>query len=166
MVIQPLNRAHDRNSFDCGEEALNRFLRELARQDADRDLGVTFVAVAEVDETTILGYYTLAMSEVERLIVPQTNLPPERPVPVALLGRLAVDRRAQGHGLGERLLFDALGRAQQVSSNMGAFAVVVNALNEDVRRFYARYGFQPLRDDSLHLYLSLKEIRKMGLTPF
>ena len=166
MVIQPLSRTHDRNDFDCGEESLNRFLRALARQDADRDLGVTFVAVAEAGDTKILGYYTLAMSEVERLIVPQKNLPPERPVPVALLGRLAVDRRAQGHGLGERLLFDALQRAQQASSHMGAFAVVVDALNEDAQRFYARYGFQPLSDDPLHLYLSLKEIRKMGLKPF
>jgi len=165
LVIQPLSRAHDRNGFDCGEEALNRFLRELARQDADRDLGATFVALAEADGTKVLGYYTLAMSEVERLIVPQKNLPPERPVPVALLGRLAVNRRAQGQGLGERLLFDALLRSQQVSSHMGTFAVVVDALGESVQRFYTRYGFKPLLDDPLHLYLPMKEVRKMGLAP-
>lgn len=164
-MIQPLTRAHDQSGFDCGQETLNRFLRELARQDADRDLGVTFVALAASDGARILGYYTLAMSEVERQIIPQKNLPPERPAPVALLGRLAVDRRSQGQGLGERLLFDTLYRAQQVSSQMGTFAVVVDALGESAQRFYARYGFKPLLDDPLHLYLSLKEIRKMRLKP-
>lgn len=163
MVIQPLTRAHDRAGFNCGEESLNRFLRDFARQDADRDLGVTFVAVEAPETAAILGYYTLTMSEVTRAVVPQKSLPSERPIPVALLGRLAVDVRRQGSGLGERLLFDALYRVQQVSAQMGTFAVVVDALSENARRFYLRYGFKPLEDDPLHLYLTLKEIRKMGL---
>ncbi len=165
MVIQPLARAHDRAGFDCGEESLNRFLRDFARQDAERDLGVTFVAVEAPDSAAIWGYYTLTMSEVTRALVPQKSLPSERPVPVALLGRLAVDSRRQGGGLGERLLFDALSHVQQVSSQLGTFAVVVDALGENARRFYLRYGFKSLQDDSLHLYLPVKEIRRMGLRP-
>ncbi|MBV9851552.1 MAG: GNAT family N-acetyltransferase [Armatimonadetes bacterium] len=165
MLIQPLTRAHDRSGFDCGNESLNRYLRELARQDAGRDLGITFVAVGGPGETRILGYYMLTMSKVNPLGVPDKSLPPARDVPVALLGRLAVDRGSQGQGVGERLLFDGLFRIQQIASQMGSFAVVVDALDQAAARFYAKYGFKPLNDDPLHLYLSMKEARKMGLRP-
>lgn len=104
------------------------------------------------------------MSEVVRALVPQKSMPPERPVPVALLGRLAADVRRQGSGLGERLLFDALCRVQRVSAQMRTF-VVVDARDESAQRFYLRYGFRSLEDDPLHLYLPLKEIRRMGLGP-
>lgn len=92
-------------------------------------------------------------------------MPPECKVPIALLGRLAVDKSAQGQGLGERLLFDALFRAQQVASQMGTFALVVDALNDQAAQFYLRYGFKTLADDPRHLYLSIKEIRKLNLHP-
>jgi predicted GNAT family N-acyltransferase len=165
VIIERLSRAHDRARFDCGIPDLNRFLRELARQDSDRDLGITYIAVDDEESARVLGYYTLTMSEVARQIVPQRNLPPERSVPVTLLGRLAVDRSCQGRGIGETLLFDALHRVQNVSSQLGVFAVVVDAIDERARGFYSRYGFEQLSDDPLHLYLSLKEIRKLGLAP-
>lgn len=156
-------RSHDRQGFDCGEQSLNRFLRETARQYADRDFGVTYVVVAEVGSPEIFGYYTLTMAEIASEIVPQKGLPSRQPIPVALLGRLAVDLRAQGKRVGERLLFDALFNAQQISARVGCFAVVVDALTDDAKRFYLRYDFQALSDDPLHLYITLKDIRKMGL---
>ena len=163
MVIEPLTRFHDRTGFDCGETSLNRFLRETARQYADRDFGITYVAVPEVGNPQILGYYTLTMAEIASGAVPQKGLPPRQPLPVALLGRLAVDLQAQGNRVGERLLSDALSNTQQISSRIGCFAVVVDALSEDAKRFYLRYGFRALSDDPLHLYMTLKDIRRAGL---
>lgn len=117
----------------------------------------------EAGSAEIIGYYTLTMSEVASAIVPQKGLPSAQPIPVALLGRLAVALSAQGQGIGERLLFAALSNALQASSRIGCFAVVVDAINDNAARFYSRYGFRILSDDVLHLFLTLKDIRKMEL---
>ena len=85
------------------------------------------------------------------------------PVPVALIGRLAVDKCVSGRGLGETLLIHALRSAQRVSEIMGLYAVVVDALNEQARSFYLKYGFNELTDDQLHLYLSIKTIKPLKL---
>ena len=85
---------------------------------------------------------------------------PRYPVPVAHLGRLAVDRSAQGQGLGAKLLVAALEMSLDASSKLAIYAVEVIAKNEAARRFYARYGFASLQDDRLHMYLSLRAIRR------
>ncbi len=163
MVIEPLTRAHDRSAFDCGEPSLNRFLREAARQYAERDIGVTYVAVPAAGASTILGYYTLTMGEIGSALIPQKGLPARQSIPIVLLGRLAVSLQAQGQRLGEQLLFNALYNAQQASMRLGCFAVVVDALHDSAARFYARYGFLPLLDDPHHLFLPVKDIRRMSL---
>ena len=137
--------------FDCGEPSLNRFLRETARQYADRDFGVTYVAIPEVGSSQILGYYTMTMAEIASEVIPQKGLPSRQPIPVALLGRLAVDLGTQGNRVGERLLFDALSNTQQISSRIGCFAVVVDALTESAKNFYLRYGFVVLSDEPASL---------------
>ena len=83
--------------------------------------------------------------------------------PIVLLGRLAVDQSTQGRGLGARLLIDALRRAQLVADQLGIYAVAVEAINDRAQHFYLKFGFKPLRDDRLHLYLPLKVIRKLNL---
>jgi hypothetical protein len=93
---------HDRKSFDCGKENLNRFLREQARQNADSDLGVTKVVVAEPGASQILAYYTLVTRQVEAQALPSPPKLPMGPIGIALLGRLAVDLRAQKQHLGKR----------------------------------------------------------------
>lgn len=163
MFIERLTTQHDRESFDCGEESLNQYLKQLARQKADRDLGVTFVLLSERGSTEVLGYYTLVVGIVAGEVLPERSLKRQRTVPVIRLARLAVDRRRQGHGLGESLLFHALHRAQLVVDMVGAYAVVADALNDRACRFYLRYGFQPLLDDPHHLYLTLNSIRALGL---
>lgn len=105
------------------------------------------------------------MAEVASQVVPQKGMPLRQAIPVVLLGRLAVDLQAQGEKIGERLLFDALSNAQQASSRIGCFAVVVDALNDNAAQFYSLYGFRAFSDDALHLFLTLKDIRKMGLLP-
>jgi GNAT superfamily N-acetyltransferase len=141
--IVPLTRSHDRASFDCGEESLNRFLRERARKHAEQGVSKTFVAVPQ-GQHRIAGYLTLAFRHVERDDLPDgagRRLPPEYHVPVVFLGRLAVDRRDQGTGLGKRLLMDALSRCSAATDLIGGYGLVVDAINDEAERFYLKYGF-------------------------
>jgi predicted GNAT family N-acyltransferase len=123
-------------------------------------MGRTYVAVKKNDER-VLGYYTIASSAVAFDIVPE-NLP-HHPIPVALIGRLAVDKTARRQRLGETLLIHALQSAQRAAKIVGIHAVVVDAFDESARTFYVRYGFNELIDDRLHLYLPMKAIEKLGL---
>ncbi len=103
----------------------------------------------------MIGYYTLAAGAVafERLPDDAARKLPKHPVPVVLLARLAVDQSAQGKGLGEVLLLDALQRSLNLSAGLGVYAVEVDELDDAAAAFYRKYGFTPLLDDPLHLYL-------------
>lgn len=162
-VVELLLPYHEREVFDCGVESLNVFLRQQAGQNAKKDFSRTFVAVAEAGSPNIIGYYTLAMGSLSFDELPREKHLPRYPVPVTHLGRLAVDLRYRGRHIGEYLLFHALLRVQMLSEEIGVFAVEVRALDETVSLFYARYGFLPLADDPLHLYLTLKSIRRLAL---
>ena len=111
LTVAPLGAHHDRASFSCGEPSLDRYIRRQASQDARRRGARVFVALGGPPER-IAGYYTLSAAGFER-----DNLPaelagrlPHYPVPTAVIGRLAVDLRSQGSGLGEVLLLDAIHR--------------------------------------------------------
>ena len=159
-IIEPLTTAHDRSLFDCGEESLNVFLKQFARQNDARGLGRTYVAGLP-DETRILGYYTLSSGSIAVEQMPEKL--PRYPVPVAHLGRLAVDLEARRDGLGSLLLIDALRRVTKVAEQLGIYAVEVYALTDEARNFYLRYGFTELLDDQLHMYLSIKNIRRLEI---
>ncbi|MDQ3801571.1 MAG: GNAT family N-acetyltransferase [Acidobacteriota bacterium] len=154
-----MTKQHDRENFDCGEESLNDFLKKFARQNDERGLGKTFVLV-ETGNREILGYYTLSSSSVTFEKIPE-NLP-RYPIPVAHLGRLAVDKKAKGQGLGEILLVDALKRVSKIAEQLGIYAVEVVALSESAKNFYLKYGFKELQDNRFHLYLPLKTIKKLN----
>jgi GNAT superfamily N-acetyltransferase len=160
-VIEPLARGHDRATFDCGEVALNDFLRTLARQQQDKHLGKTFVAVPEPGDAKVLGFYTVSAGNIQFEHLPpelQRRLP-RYPVPIARLGRLAVDRSIRGKGLGAALLRDALLRVARVASaELGILGVVVDAKNAEARKFYERYGFASLPDHPLTLVILTKTI--------
>jgi GNAT superfamily N-acetyltransferase len=160
FFIEKLSHRHDRSVFDCGVEELNDYLKKYSGQHERRGISRTYVAVEE-GETRALGYYSISSGAVAFDTVPD-NLP-RHPVPVALIGRLAVDRNARGQGLGEMLLVHALRSAQRASEVVGIYAVVVDAWDEAARKFYLKYGFNELRDDQLHLYLSIKAIRQLKL---
>jgi GNAT superfamily N-acetyltransferase len=155
--IVALDASHQRGEFSCGKAPLDEFLRALVRQYEKRRLGRTFVAVRP-DDNRVYGYYTLASGAVpfEHLPAATAKKLPRHPVPVALLGRLAVDQAAQGRGLGETLLMDALRRCLALSEQLGVFAVEVLALDEVAKGFYAKYGFQNLQDNAFHLFLPMK----------
>lgn len=158
--IEPLVRSHDRESFDCGIPALDQYLRQYARQSGDIGLGRTFVAVSP-SEKLVLGYYTVASSSLSFQVVPAKL--PRYPVPVVLLARLAVDRNAQGSGIGTLMLLDCFRRSLQISSELGIYAIEVDAKTDSAKEFYAKYGFSTLNDSDLHMYISMDTIRRSGL---
>ncbi len=157
--VESLRRDHQRENFDCGESGLNEFLFFYARQNSERGLGKTFVAVKDSQPLEIAGYYTLSRGSVSFENIPEKL--PRYPVRVVQLGRLAINLKAQGKGIGKLLFYDALSRSLIVSEQIGVYAVEVYALNETAREFYLKYGFQELSDDPFHLYLSIKSIRKL-----
>ena len=161
LAIELLTEKHDRVSFDCGEPSLNEYLQRFARQNAELFLGRTYVLVVP-GQARIEGYYTISGGSIARGELPEKRLP-RYPVPVVLMGRLAVDRQAQGRGFGELLLLDALKRAAQLAQHLGIYAVVVDALNERARNFYRRYGFAETVDDPMRLYLPIKKVRQTDL---
>ncbi len=162
---EPLAAHHDRVGFDCGEESLNQFLRQRARQNAERNLGVTHVAVADPGEATILGYYTLLVRSIEREDFAQAKKLPTGGIGVALLARLAVNQKAQGQGLGTGMLLRAITQTERAARDLGIHALVVHALNERAKAWYLNldFGFELLTDNPLHLCLSLGKIRQLGL---
>ena len=165
--IQRLDKRHDRSQFDCGVGELNAWLQKLATQHDKRDLARTYVAVLPSD-SRVLGYYALSNHRVsyEALPADQAKGLPRIDVPVVLLGKLAVDRTAQGQRLGEFLLIDALRRANHISEQVGVRAVEVDAIDDTAKSFYLNFGFVPLLDDQRHLFLPMQVIRKLKLPSF
>ena len=159
--IQPLDQTHRREAFTCGKPSLDQFIRSLVSQYEKRKLGRTYVAVLP-DDKKVYGYYTLAAGSVraEHLPAKAAKKLPKHPVPVILLGRLAVDQAARGRGLGARLLVDALRRCMELSESIGVYAVEVTALDDDAKGFYVKYGFTPLLDDEHHLHIALTTLDK------
>jgi GNAT superfamily N-acetyltransferase len=164
--IQPLERQHDRATFDCGQPKLNEWLRQRAGQFHRKDLARTFVAV-QPSRNFVGGYYSLSSHQVVYEALPDDEAKglPSIDVPVVLLGRLAVDRRVQGQGLGSFLLIDALRRVQYLGEQMGIRAVEVDAIDETARTFYLKFGFKALLDDRFHLFLPMRVIRELDLPP-
>jgi predicted GNAT family N-acyltransferase len=160
-VIELLRRDHDREAFDSGVPALDEYLSRYARQNAERGLGRTYVAVRS-GEARVVGYYTLSAGAVTFAEVPDhlRRRFPRSPVPVVHLGRLATCRSVRGEHLGEALLLDALGRSLRVAHDLGIVVVEVRAKTERAKTFYGKYGFEPLIDDPLHLYLPLGTARQ------
>jgi GNAT superfamily N-acetyltransferase len=161
-TIEPLAARHDRAAFDCGEAPLNEFLKKYARQNEERGISRTYVAV-KGDAPHIFGYYTLRAGAVEASEFPKEEAKrlPRYPVPVIHLARLAVDRTAQGQGIGQALLASALKKALAASALAGAYAVEVFAKTQRAARFYEKHGFQAFQDDAQHLYLPIATIARL-----
>jgi GNAT superfamily N-acetyltransferase len=160
LVIEPLERSHNRTAFDCGIESLDRYLKRQAGQDIRRRVSRVFVGRAQEDDIKVLGFYTLSALAIDLSVLPVALAAklPRQPVPAALIGRLAVDRSAQGTGIGRMLLADAIKRTLAVSDEIAIYAVVVDAINERAESFYRRYGFARLAHGGSRLFLPLRSI--------
>ena len=157
-MLQPpssLDEAHRLDAFDCGVDSLNDWLKRRAR--ANQVSGASRTYVVTDEEGRVAGYYCLASGALALAQAPggiRRNMPD--PVPMAILGRLAVDRNWQGHGLGAALLRDAVERTRAASNILGIRGLLVHALSDDAKAFYERYGFVASPARPMLLVMSLK----------
>jgi GNAT superfamily N-acetyltransferase len=156
----PISKQYDREAFDCGVTALNEFLRRYARKSHELGGAKTFLAIADSDNKTILGFYSLSPASVEYARTPEIVRRglARYDVPTFRLARLAVDHTVQGQGLGGQLLLTAGRRCLSASAEVGGVALLIDAKNEKVAAWYASYGALPMLDTPLSLLLPLKTI--------
>lgn len=160
MQITSFNAEVQRDTFDCGDFALNHYLQQLAGQHSRKNISKTFIAI---DKDKVVGFYSLSMAEAQLEDLPKSiskKLPPYYPVPVARLGRLAVDKTYQGQKLGELLLMHALTRCAQIASEIGTVGVIVDAKHGQAQQFYQKYGFIPFTIKPLTLFMAMQTIIK------
>jgi len=151
---ESLSNQHHLTTFDCGEEVLNQWLKRNALKNQISQASRTFVVCDQ--NKNVVAYYAMASGAITHLQATgniRRNMPD--PIPVIILGRLAVDKSVQGRHFGAAMLKDAVLRAKSVSEQIGVCALLVHALNEKAKAFYLSYGFQPSPIDDLTLMLKL-----------
>lgn len=155
---EPIAKHHDRASFDCGDVDLNRYLQHHARQNHESGGSKTFVATP--DGKQVLGFYSLSPASIAYERTPELVRRglARYDVPAFRLARLAVDSSMQGQGMGGQLLLSAGRRCIRAAAEVGGVALVIDAKNEPVARWYGRFGALPLLDAPLTLVLSLSVI--------
>jgi len=158
--IEKLRRDHPTEGFDCGKEALNRFLLRHALQSQQAGGSTTYLAL---EGDRVIGYFTLAVGDVEPTEAPErvTKGLSRHRVPVMLLARLAVASDRQGRGLGAGLLKDAMLRTLHAADIAGIRVLVVHAKDDGARTFYERFDFVASSTDPLHLFVLLKDVRAL-----
>ncbi len=161
-IFHPLDSSVSKDAFDCGVPKLNDYLKQYAGQNDRKGIAKTFVAILKEDGNEVVGYYTISMSSITFDSLPEQlrKRLPRYPVPAMLIGQLAVDTSMQGRGLGKRLLMDALSKAVRLADEVGIFAVRVDALDDESKQFYLKYGFIPLIDYEFSLLLPMATILK------
>lgn len=160
FAVNSLDLSSDRSSFESGVAPLDRYFRTQVSQDIKRRVTACFVATDP--EGQIAGYYTLASASVLLADLPEAlvkKLPRYPSLPAVRMGRLAVDQAFKGKGLGAALLADALRRA--VTSEIAAYAFIVDAKDEDAASFYAHHGFIALTDHPLHMFIALATVKDL-----
>jgi len=156
--IRPLDAAVDTREFECGEPALDEYIRRYASQDIKRGIARVFVATPEHDLYRLAGFFTLSAGGVNAMDLPESLLRklPRYPIPVALLGRLAVDVTFQGAGLGSILLADACMKVAHASEVLAVAGIIVDAKSESASAFYRHFGFVDLSGKPGRLLLPRK----------
>jgi len=162
--IELLSNDHTRNGFDCGEVALNKYIKSSVDLDIKKYLTRCYVSIEE-NNNIIIGYYTLSNHAIAIDTLPKSRsrkIPPGySSVGTILLGRLAIDLNYQNLGLGKYLLVDSIKRSLSAARISQAYAIITHAKNETAAKFYEHYGFLPLRDNKQHLYLPMKTAEKI-----
>jgi len=152
---EPFSTAHNSEAFNCGEPVLNDWLKHRALKNEDSGASRTFVVC---QDDNVVGYYVLATGSVMHKNAPgriKRNMPD--PVPVMVLGRLAVDKSVHSMGIGRGLLKDAVLRTITVAKQAGIKAILVHALSDEARKFYLRCGFIESPLDPMILMITLKD---------
>ena len=163
VVIRLLGAQHRREDFDCGDTALNEFLLRQAGQQQRRGFGKTYVALAG-DEATVIGFVTVSAGQIATASLSSQSRLPRYPAPILRIGRLAVDARHQGKGIGQDLLAFTLRLAVEFSERVGLYAVVVDAKHDKAKAYYRKLGFIACVDNPLCLYLPVATLEQITVT--
>ena len=161
--IELLDKSHDRDGFDCGSEPLNLFLKQTARQHAERGISRTFVLVDEgaTAPKPIVGFFSLNICQIKSESLSQAEakkLP--RDVSGIRLGRLAVSKEHQRQGVGKMLLVAAMGKFMEIFNAAGGIGLFVDAKDQDAKKYYEQFGFVPMPSNELELFLPVKTIHE------
>jgi predicted N-acetyltransferase YhbS len=160
---RPLAPSDDREAFDCGRESLNLWFRRHAWRNQESDVSRTSV-ICDMATGAVAGYVSLSAAQIERAYLPkpaQRNRPD--PVPALLLGQLAVERRQQGRGIARSLILFALTTAVRFSKEIGCFGVLTHPLDDGVRAFYERFGFETLPfDPRRSMIVRIRDLERNG----
>jgi len=158
--VEPISESHDVSQFDCGaHESLNDWLKRFALTNQNNESARTYI----VDRSgSVVGYYSISAGSVSVEEAPSRVAKglARHPIPIILLARLAVDSEEKGTGLGKALLKDALLRIAHAADIVGARAVLVHAIDQQARKFYQHFGFEPSPLHELQLMLLMKDLRK------
>jgi GNAT superfamily N-acetyltransferase len=155
--LQPLT--HNRKDFDCGVEALNQYIQKVANQDQKRNLTKIYVLA---DNEEIIGYYSISAHSVMRDYLPEDiKSGTYKDIPFLLLGRLAVDKRHQGKGYGDALIFHAFKTTMEAAEKVGILGILVDAKDEKAASFYEGFGFRRLLGTLNRLVLPISVISKL-----
>ncbi len=162
-------RIHDRNSFDCGEEELNNFIKTKAAKHMAAGISRTMVLPAANPlpdgKYPICSFYTITGSEIARETLPEelSKQLPYYPVPVFLIAQLAVHSEYRGEGLGKISLVKALEYLWDINSHLKAYAIIVDCLNDDAQAFYTKYDFEILckHNDRTRMFLPMKTVAQL-----
>jgi ribosomal protein S18 acetylase RimI-like enzyme len=161
--IELLAKTHNRDGFDCGSETLNLFLKQTARQQAERGISRTFVLVddAAAAPKPIIGFFSLNICQIKsESLTPQEAKKLPRDVAGVRLGRLAVDKAYQRQGIGKTLLVAAMGKFIKIFASAGGIGMFVDAKDQDAKRYYEQFGFVSMPSNELELFLPVKTIQE------
>lgn len=154
---EPLNENHDVEGFVSGEVSLDEWLKRRARANQAGGASRTYVIC---EGSRVVGYYALASGSLSGEIAPgrfRRNMP--EPIPVVILGRMAIDREWQGKGIGRALFSDAGQRVLNAAETIGIRGIVVHAISDEARKFYVALGLQECRDQPLTLTVTLNDLQ-------
>jgi GNAT superfamily N-acetyltransferase len=160
--IENLDKSHPRRKFNSGNSDVDEWLTKSALQSQKKRLTTTKVLLDEMRQ--IVGYYSLAFSEVDFSDLPAELVKklPRRQLPVGVLAWLGVDRSFQGRGIGQRLLATSLLDCYEASQTFAFFAVILDCVDEQGKRFYRQFDFQELPGYPMRLYLSFKSLEALA----
>ncbi|MDR3336812.1 MAG: GNAT family N-acetyltransferase [Treponema sp.] len=156
LDLVPISKNIAVKSFDCGNGILNEYLKLYSRKNDTERIGRTFLALDE--DGTVAGYITLSNAQVERNKLPEALKLPRYPIPALRIGKLAVDKTMQGKGLGSWLLFKSFEQVMRIAELSAVYVMIVDAIDSNAGNFYLKYGFVPLQDSELSLFLPVKTI--------
>lgn len=162
LLTKPINLIPESfyKNFSCGVSVLDEYLKRFAKSNHKKNIGKTFVLL---EENIVIGFYTISMATIDFHQITEVLRKglPKYPIPVARIGRLALDITYQGNGLGKFLIFDAFERILEAAETIAAYAIVVDAKDEQSRKFYEKFDFISYENYPFSMFLPIETMRKI-----